>query len=163
MNTVWGFLFFIEDEAVCFFSVEGEKMASVLHFPLFPFMAADSGVLLLPFVGASSQCSLLLSCQIVCRGRFSAVHSSSSGWFTLHPCLPSYTSVDNHSLVARSGEFLQTPPSQKVLTWKNESCFFCVLEIPHTFTMIYTLRFDGLFPAPGCNWCLYVYIYIYVL
>lgn len=45
-------------------------------------------VLLLPFVGARSQCSSLLHFrQSVCRGRFGAVHSSGSGFTSQHHTL----------------------------------------------------------------------------
>lgn len=59
-------------------------MASVLHFPPSFHGGWLPCVLLLPFVGVFLQCSLVHSSQIVCRGRFSAVHSSSSSsGFTL--------------------------------------------------------------------------------
>lgn len=74
--------------------VEGGKMASVCCCVFPP--SFHGGwllcVLLLPFVEAFLQCSLLHSWQIECRGRFSAVNVGSSGFTLQYWMLSLFTS-----------------------------------------------------------------------
>lgn len=72
-------------------SVEGGKKwpLCVCCILLPTFMAAGCCVLLLPFVGAFLQCSLLHSWQIVCRGRFSAVQQPLRLHLSISPCFAS--------------------------------------------------------------------------
>lgn len=112
MNSVEDFVSFI-GMLVCLWvlrieqssPVKGGKMASVrCCFFLPPFMAAGCCVLLLPFVGVSLQCSLVHSWQTVCRGRFSAVHSSSSGFtFIISYPLAFHQSVPRLVSIVRGG------------------------------------------------------------
>ena len=69
------------------FSRRGEKWPLCVCCVFLPtFMAAGCCVLLLPFVGAFLQCSLLRSWQIVCRGRFSAVQQQLRLYLSISSC-----------------------------------------------------------------------------
>lgn len=94
--------------------------------------------LLLPFVEAFLQCSILHSWQIVCRGRFSATHSSSSG-FTLQDRIASLFISQYPSFVRGEIPFNHFPVKQ--CSWSE--------SMNHTFTCAGNTQFSLWFVISG--------------
>lgn len=134
------------------FSRRGEKWPLCVCCIFLPtFMAAGCCVLLLPFVGAFLQCSLLHSWQIVCRGRFSAVQQPLRLHLSISSCFASVNIPLRGSCVWR-----EIPAKHRAWSESMNHAWTCAGNTPFSLWIV----ISGWIPQPCKCFVLSMYWYI---